>query len=88
MLKESEAGAETADLPRGHGVPEATICNWKPKYGWLVVSDARHLKELESENAKLKRMLADAMLDKAALKGLLAKKFWRPPPIGKLLLIS
>jgi hypothetical protein len=54
-------------------VSEATIYNWKSKYGGLEMSDARRLKELESENAKLKRLLADAMLDKAALKDLLAK---------------
>lgn len=75
MLKEVEAGAKTADLARRHGVSEATIYNWKSKYGGLEVSDARRLKELESENAKLKRLLADAMLDQAALKDLLAKKF-------------
>ncbi|TWH85515.1 putative transposase, partial [Sphingobium wenxiniae] len=67
--------AKTADLARRHGVSEATIYNWKSKYGGLEVSDARRLKELESENAKLKRLLADAMLDQAALKDLLAKKF-------------
>ncbi|MFD2427448.1 IS3 family transposase [Sphingobium scionense] len=73
VLKEAEAGAKTADLARRHGVSEATIYNWKSKYGGLEVSDARRLKELESENAKLKRLLADAMLDQAALKDLLAK---------------
>ena len=60
---------------RRHGVSEATIYNWKAKYGGLEVSEARRLRELESENAKLKRLLADAMLDQAALKDLLAKKF-------------
>ena len=75
VLKEAEAGAKTADLARRHGVSEATIYNWKAKYGGLEVSDARRLKELESENAKPKRLLADAMLDQAALKDLLAKKF-------------
>ena len=58
-----------------HGVSEATIYNWKSKYGGLEVSEARRLKELEGENAKLKRLLADAMLDQAALKDLLVKKF-------------
>ncbi len=72
VLKEAEAGAKTADLARRHGVSEATIYNWKSKYGGLEVSDARRL---ESENAKLKRLLADAMLDQAALKDLLANKF-------------
>ena len=63
VLKEAEAGAKTADLARRHGVSEATIYNWKSKYGGLEVSEARRLRELESENAKLKRLLADTMLD-------------------------
>lgn len=75
VLKEAEAGAKTADLARRHGVSEATIYNWKSKYGGLEVSEARRLKELEGENAKLKRLLADTMLDNVALKDLLAKKF-------------
>ncbi len=75
MLKEAEAGAKTADLARRHGVSKATIYNWKSKYGGLEVSDAKRLKALEDENAKLKRLLADAMLDKAALKDLLSKKW-------------
>jgi putative transposase len=65
----------TADLARRHGVSEATIYNWKAKYGGLEASEARRLRELESENARLMRLLADAMLDQAALKDLLAKKF-------------
>lgn len=75
VLKEAEAGAKTADLARRHGVSEATIYNWKGKYGGLEVSGARRLRELGSENVRLKRLLADAMLDQAALKGLLVKKF-------------
>ena len=75
MLKEAETGAKTADLARRHGVSEATIYNWKAKYGGLEVSEARRLRELESENAKLKRLLADAMLDNVALKDLLSKKW-------------
>ena len=75
VLKEAETGAKTADMARRHGVSEATIYNWKSKYGGLEVSEARRLKALESENAKLKRLLADAMLDQAALRDLLAKKF-------------
>lgn len=75
MLKEAEAGAKTADLARRHGVSEATIYNWKGKYGGLEVSEARRLRELGSKNVRLKRLLADAMLDQAALKDLLAKKF-------------
>lgn len=67
VLKEAEAGAKTADLARRHGVSEATIYNWKSKYGGLEVSDARRLKELESENAKLKRLLpADETVLEAA----------------------
>ena len=69
------AGAKPVDLARRYGVSEATIYNWKSKYGGMEVSDARRLKELESENAKLKRLLADAMLDQAALKDLLSKKW-------------
>ena len=75
VLKEAEAGAKTADLARRHGVSEATIYNWKAKYGGLEVSEARQLRELESENAKLKRLLADTMLDNLALKDLLSKKW-------------
>ena len=75
VLKEAEAGAKTADLARRHGVSEATIYNWKSKYGGLEVSDARRLKALEGENTKLKKMLAEQMLDNAALKDLLSKKW-------------
>ena len=75
MLKEAEAGAKTADLARRHGVSEATIYNWKAKYGGLEVSEAKRLRSLEEENAKLKRLLADTMLDNAALKDLLSKKW-------------
>ena len=75
VLKEGEAGVKTADLARQHGVSEATIYNWKSKYGGLEISEARRLKELEGENAKHKRLLADAMLDQAALKDLLSKKW-------------
>jgi putative transposase len=75
VLKEAEAGAKTADLARRHGVSEATIYNWRAKYGGLEVSEARRLRKLESENAKLKRLLADTMLDNVALKDLLSKKW-------------
>ena len=73
VLKEAEAGMKTADLARRHGVSEATIYNWKAKYGGLEVSEARRLRELEGENAKLKRLLADTMLDNVVLKDLLGK---------------
>ena len=75
ILKEAEAGAKTSELARRHGVSEATIYNWKAKYGGLDVSEAKRLRSLEDENAKLKRLLADTMLDNAALKDLLAKKW-------------
>ena len=79
ILKEAEAGAKTADLARRHGVSEATIYNWKAKYGGLEVSEAKRLRSLEEENAKLKRLLADTMLDNAALKDLLSKNVWSAP---------
>jgi len=75
VLKEHEAGAKTADLCRKHGISEATFYNWKSKFGGMDVSEARRLRSLEGENAKLKRLLADAMLDNAALKDLLSKKW-------------
>ena len=75
ILKEHEAGVSVADLCRKHGISEASFYNWKAKYGGLEVSEAKRLKGLESENAKLKKLLADAMLDNAALKDLLAKKW-------------
>lgn len=75
VLKEAEAGAKTDDLARRHGVSEATIYNWKAKYGGLEVSEAKRLRALEDENAKLKRLLAEAMLDNAGLKDLLAKNW-------------
>jgi putative transposase len=75
ILKEHVAGVKTADLCRKHGINEQTFYNWKAKYGGLEVSDAKRLRGLESENAKLKKLLADAMLDNSALKDLLAKKW-------------
>ena len=75
VLKESEAGAATKELCRKHGISEPTYYNWKAKYAGMTVSEARRLKELESENAKLKKLLAEAELDKAALKDLLGRKW-------------
>ena len=75
VLKEHEVGAKTADLCRKHGISEATFYNWKAKYGGLDVSEARRLRQLQDENSKLKKLLADAMLDNAALKDLLSKKW-------------
>jgi len=75
VLREQEAGAKTADLCRKHGISEATFYNWKAKYGGMEVSEAKRLKALEEENAKLKKLLAEQMLDVAALRELLAKKW-------------
>jgi putative transposase len=75
VLREHEAGAKTADLARKHGVSEATLYNWKAKYGGMDVSDAKRLRSMEEENRKLKKLLAESMLDQAALKELLSKKW-------------
>ena len=74
ILKENEAGLPVADLCRKHGVSDASIYKWKARYGGMDVSEARRLKPFEEENARLKRLLADAMLDNVALKDLLGKK--------------
>ena len=73
ILKEHEAGVSVADLCRKHGVSDASIYKWKARYGGMNVSEAKRLKALEDENARLKRLLADAMLDNSALKDLLGK---------------
>lgn len=75
VLKEHEAGAKTADLCRKHGISEATFFKWKAKFGGMEVSDARKLKALEEENRKLKKLLAETMLDAAMLKDLNSKKW-------------
>lgn len=75
MLKEQEAGAKTADVCRKHGISSATFYKFKAKYGGMDVSDARRLKALEDENAKLKKLLAEQMLDAAAMRELLSKKW-------------
>ena len=75
VLREQEAGMKTADICRKHGISDATFYKWKAKYGGLEVSEAKRLRTLEDENGRLKRMLADAMLDNAALKDLLGKKW-------------
>jgi len=75
VLWEHEAGAQAPDLARKHGISAATIYNWKSKYGGMDVSEARRLKALEEENAKLKKLLAESMLDASALRELLAKKW-------------
>ena len=75
VLREHDAGAKTADLARKHGISEATLYNWKAKYGGMDVPDAKRLRSLEEENRKLKKLLAELMLDQAALKELLTKKW-------------
>ena len=75
ILKEHDPGAKRADLCRKHGISEATLYNWKGKFGGMDVSEAKRLKQLQDDNGKLKKLLADAMLDNAALKDLLSKKW-------------
>ena len=75
VLREQEAGAATADVCRKHGISSATFYKWKAKYGGLEVSDARRLKALDDENRRLKKLLAEAMLDNAMLKDIAAKKW-------------
>ena len=75
VLKEAEAGAKTKELCRRHGISEATFYYWKAKFASMTVSEARRLKDLEAENTKLRRLPADAELDKAALKDLLGRKW-------------
>ena len=75
ILREHEAGAKTGDVCRKHGVSSATFYKWKARFGGLDVSDAKRLRSLEDENAKLKRLLAEAMLDNAMLKDIASKKW-------------
>ena len=75
ILREQEAGMKTADVCRKYGISEATFYKYKGKYGGMEVSDARRLKALEDENAKLKKLLAEQLLDNAILKDVAAKKW-------------
>jgi putative transposase len=75
ILREQEAGGTVKEIIRRHGVSEQSFYRWKAKYGGLEVSEARRLKELEAENAKLKKLLAEAHLDNAALKDVLSRKW-------------
>ena len=75
ILKEGEAGLGTGELCRQHGISNATFYNWKAKYGGLEVSEAQRLKHLEEENRKLKRIVADQVLDLVMLKDLVSKKW-------------
>lgn len=75
VLKEAEAGLKVGELCRKHGISEATYYNWKAKFGGMTISEAQRLKALEAENARLKRLLAEAMLDNAALKEVVGRKW-------------
>jgi putative transposase len=75
VLREWDAGAKVGDIARKHGVSDATLYNWKAKFGGMDVSEAKRLKQLEDENAKLKKLLAEQMLDVAAMRELLSKKW-------------
>jgi len=75
IIREYEAGAKVGELCRRHGVSSTTLYKWKAKFGGMTVPEARRLRALEDENRRLKHLLADAMLDNQALKGLLAKKW-------------
>ncbi len=75
ILREQDAGAKTADVCRKHGISSATFYKWKARYGGLEVSEAKRLRALEAENARLKKLLADAMLDNAMLKEIASKKW-------------
>lgn len=75
ILREQESGMKTADVCRKHGISAATFYKWKGKFGGMDVSDARKLKVLEDENGKLKKLLAEAMLDNAMLKDVASKKW-------------
>jgi len=75
VLKQAEAGLPVKELCRQHGISEATYYNWKSKYGGMTESDAQRLRALEQENAKLKRIVADQVLDISALKDVLGRKF-------------
>jgi putative transposase len=81
ILEEQEAGAKTADVCRRHGISDAAFYNWKARYGGLEVSQARRLKALEDENARLKKLLAEAMLDNAVLKDVAARNVWSAPSV-------
>ena len=79
ILREQEAGVPVAELCRKHGVSSATFYKWKAKFGGLEVSEAKRLRQLEDENTKLKKLLAEAMLDNAMLKEITSKNVWSAP---------
>ena len=79
ILKEQEAGQKTADVCRRHGISDATFYKWRSKYGGMEVSEAKRLKALEEENAKLKKLLAESMMDVSTLREMLGKNVWSAP---------
>ena len=85
MLREQETGMKVADVCRKHGISEPTFYAWKAKFGGMSISDARRLKQLEEENAKLKKLLAEAMLDVAVLKDITSRNVWSAPSLQGLL---
>ena len=81
ILKEGEAGVAVAQLTRKHGISAATYYHWKSKYGGAAVSELKRLRELEAENAKLKRMYADLALENTAIKDVLSRNIWSAPDL-------
>ena len=79
ILKEAEAGVAVAEVARKHGISAATFYQWRAKYGGMEVSDLQRMRELEQENARLKRMYADLSLDHSILKEALTKNVWSAP---------
>ncbi len=75
ILREHQAGAKTADLCRKHGISDATFYKWRSRFGGMEVSDAKKLRALEAENAKLKKLLAESMIDVSTLREMLGKNF-------------
>ncbi|GBQ90963.1 transposase [Asaia krungthepensis NRIC 0535] len=83
ILKERKAGQKVADLCRKHGISDATFYKWKTRYGGLEVSEAKRRRTLEDENGRLKRLLADAMLDNTTLKEIVEEKWRHLPTNGR-----
>ncbi len=81
VLKEHQAGIPVAEICRKHGISDATFYNWRSRYGGMEVSDARRLKALDDENRKLKKLLAESMLDVATLREALGKNVWSAPSV-------
>src|SRR3954464_14605944 len=81
VLREQEDGMKVAEVCRKHGISEPTIYVWKAKFGGMIVADAKRLKQLEAENAKLKKLLAEAMLDNAVLKDITSRNVWSALPL-------